>query len=214
MNHIRRQVVTRVIAERVVFVLLALVVIASAVATKRSSISAPLAEIDLGPSSAMASIAPAYEIEPEAITEIAPEVRVLKVVEMTREQAEAGTRWFDGRKVRPARTIWMTVTAYSPDQRSCGKYADGITASGKSIWTNGMKLVAADKRLLPFGSMLSIPGYDGGAIVPVLDRGGAIKGARLDVLYPTHSTARKWGVQKLPVVVWEYADEDNGSVDG
>jgi 3D (Asp-Asp-Asp) domain-containing protein len=214
MNHIRRQVVTRVIAERVVFVLLALVVMASAVATKRSAITAPLAEIDLGPSSAMASIAPAYEAETEIIAEITPKVQVLKVVEMSSEQAEAGTRWFDGRKVRPARTIWMTVTAYSPDHRSCGKYADGITASGKSIWTNGMKLVAADKRLLPFGSMLSIPGYDGGAIVPVLDRGGAIKGARLDVLYPTHSTARKWGVQKLPVVVWEYVDEDSGSVDG
>lgn len=206
MNDIRRQVVTREIAERVVFVMLALVVISSAVATKRSSLKAPLAEIDLGPASAMASIAPAPIVEPTVEPE--PEYVVTEVVEFTPEQAEAGTRWFDGRKVRPARTIWMTVTAYSPDHRSCGEYADGITASGKSIWTNGMKLVAADKRLMPFGTMLSIPGYDGGAIVPVLDRGGAIKGNRLDVLYPTHSTARKWGVQKLPVTVWEYADDD------
>ncbi len=209
MNHIRKQVVTRVIAERVVFVALALVVVASAVATKRSSITAPLAEIDLGPSSALASIAPAFEAEPQ----VAPEIEVIEVVEFTPEQAEAGSRWFDGRKVRPAKTIWMTVTAYSPDHRSCGEFADGITASGKSIWTNGMKLVAADKRLMKFGTMLSIPGYDGGAIVPVLDRGGAIKGNRLDVLYPTHSTARKWGVQKLPITVWEYADTDE-SING
>lgn len=214
MNHIRRQVVTRVIAERVVFVALALVVITSAVATKRSAIKAPLAEITLGPSSARASIAPAFAIEPEVAPETAPVVQVVEIVEMTPEQAEAGTRWFDGRKVRPARTIWMTITAYSPDHRSCGEFADGITASGKSIWTNGMKLVAADKRLMPFGTLLSIPGYDGGAIVPVLDRGGAIKGARLDVLYPTHSTALKWGVQKLPVVVWEYVDEKSSSIKG
>ena len=208
MNDNRKQVVSRAIAERAVFVVLALVVATSAVATKRSAIKAPLAEIDLGPASAMASIAPAINAEPEMATEVAPEIEIVEVVEFTAEEAEAGTRWFDGRKVRPARTIMMTVTAYSPDHRSCGEFADGITASGKSIWTNGMKLVAADKRLMKFGTMLSIPGYDGGAIVPVLDRGGAIKGNRLDVLYPTHSTARKWGVQKLPVVVWEFVDDD------
>ena len=166
----------------------------------------------MGPTSAIASIAPAFDFVPE----IAPEIEVIEVVEFTPEQAAAGTRWFDGRMVRPARTIWMKVTAYSPDYRSCGKFADGMTASGKSIWTNGMKLVAADTRRLPFGTMLSIPGYDGGAIVPVLDRGGAIKGARLDVLYPTHSTARKWGVRKLPVTVWEFVDSnpDDASFNG
>ncbi len=115
-------------------------------------------------------------------------------------------RYYDGRPIRPARTIWMTVTAYSPDERSCGDSADGITATNHSVWTNAMRLVAADTRLLPFGSLLSIPGYADGEVVPVLDRGGAIKGKRLDVLYATHEIARKWGVRRLPVVVWEYAD--------
>ena len=69
-----------------------------------------------------------------------------------------------------------------------------------------MKLVAADTRLLPLGSLITVPGYDEGSIVPVLDRGGAIKGHRLDVLYPTHEIAREWGVQKLEITVWEYAD--------
>lgn len=113
---------------------------------------------------------------------------------------------FNGRPIRVARTIRMHVTAYSPDERSCGKWADGITASGASVWTNGMKLVAADTRLLPFGSIVSVPGYHGGKPVPVLDRGGAIKGHRLDVLYPTHEIARRWGNQWLQVTVWEYAD--------
>lgn len=120
---------------------------------------------------------------------------------------EAGhVRYFDGRPIRPARTIWMTVTAYSPDERSCGKWADGRTATNHSVWTNAMRLVAADTRLLPFGSLVSVPGYADGEVVPVLDRGGAIKGRRLDVLYPTHQIARKWGVRRIPVVVWEYAD--------
>ena len=85
----------------------------------------------------------------------------------------ADIRWFDGRPIRPVKSIRMRVTAYSPDARSCGRHADGITASGYSVWTNGMKMVAADTRLLPFGSLVSVPGYDGGQVVPVLDRAGA-----------------------------------------
>lgn len=115
-------------------------------------------------------------------------------------------RWFDGRPVRPVKVMWMTVTAYSPDHRSCGDWADGVTASGKTVYANAGELVAADTRLLPFGSLLTVPGYADDQIVPVLDRGGAIKGERLDVLYPTHRIARRWGVQKLPVTVWEYVD--------
>jgi len=115
-------------------------------------------------------------------------------------------RYFNGRPIRPVKTLTMVVTAYSPDERSCGKWADGITASGYSVWTNGMKLVAADTSILPFGSLVSIPGYDNENVVPVLDRGGAIKGMRLDVLYPTHERARRWGVQELEVTVWDYAD--------
>lgn len=126
--------------------------------------------------------------------------------EIAPETAQAGTRWFNGRPIRPARTITMTVTAYSPDARSCAGSDDGITATLHSVWTNGFKLVAADPKLLPYGSMLTVPGYDDGQVVPVLDCGGAIKGRRLDVLFPTHEQARKWGVRKIPVVVWEYAD--------
>ena len=113
---------------------------------------------------------------------------------------------FDGRPVRVVRTVRMRVTAYSPDARSCGTSADGITASGHSVSTNGGCLVAADPKLLPLGSIVSVPGYDGGAIVPVLDVGGAIKGNRLDVLFPTHEAAMNWGVRDIDVDVWEYAD--------
>jgi 3D (Asp-Asp-Asp) domain-containing protein len=119
---------------------------------------------------------------------------------------DTSVRFFNGRPMRPARTMTMVVTAYSPDERSCGDSADGITASLHHVTTNGHRLVAADRRVLALGSKISIPGYDGGEIVPVLDVGGAIKGNRLDVLFPTHEQARAWGVRRLKVVVWEYAD--------
>lgn len=116
------------------------------------------------------------------------------------------TRWFNGRPVRPVRKIWMTVTAYSPDEASCGDSADGITATLHDVTTNASRLVAADPRILKYGSLLSIQGYDDGLIVPVLDCGGKIKGHRLDVLFPTHEQARAWGVRRMQVTLWGYAD--------
>jgi 3D (Asp-Asp-Asp) domain-containing protein len=116
-------------------------------------------------------------------------------------------RYFNGRAVRPVKTLWMTVTGYSPDERSCGEWADGVTASNKSVWTNAMQLVAADTRILPFGSLLTIEGYANDQIVPVEDRGGAIKGMRLDLLYPTHEEALQWGIKRMPITVWEYVED-------
>jgi 3D (Asp-Asp-Asp) domain-containing protein len=140
----------------------------------------------------------------ETLATPAPEFRVESVEVI--DPANAEIRYFDGRAVRPSRIIWMETTAYSPDERSCGEWADGVTASNRSVWTNGMKLVAADTRVLKMHSLVSIPGYHNEEIVPVLDRGGAIKGNKLDLLYPTHERALQWGRQRLPVTVWEYVD--------
>jgi len=151
------------------------------------------------------------DAEPSEPTE-STSIQVVESEPVSAEQARAITEqqpaepMFNGRPIRPVRTVRMLVTAYSPDERSCGKFADNITASGYSVWTNGMKLVAADKKMFAFGDILTVPGYNEGHPVPVLDRGGKIKGHRLDVLYPTHNIARQWGAQWLDVVVWEYAD--------
>lgn len=121
--------------------------------------------------------------------------------------ADQPTRTFAGRPIEKVRTIEMEVTAYSPGPESCGKWADGQTASGYSVQTNGGHLVAADTDLLPFGTIVTVPGYDNGEPVPVLDRGGAIEGKRLDVLFPTRKRALQWGRQTVTVTVWRYADE-------
>ena len=92
----------------------------------------------------------------------------------------------------------MIVTAYCPCTECCGPNARGITASGKPVSANGGRFVAAD-RDLPFGTLLVIPGYNNGRPTEVLDRGGAIKGNRLDVYFPTHAEALQWGVRRLTV---------------
>ncbi len=88
---------------------------------------------------------------------------------------------------------WMEVTAYCPCQKCCGPAAQGITASGLPVSHNQGRFVAADTKVLPFGSQIVIPGYHNDCKVPVIDRGGAIKGARIDVFYPTHQEALEWG---------------------
>lgn len=220
---IRRQRV-RSAAEVLSFLALAGVVAASAIVTKEAQGRARLAALTAVSAEPVRTAAERVVVTAVAMDNPAAAVRevIVDAVEPIDDPlASAGpavveapaapeypiqTRWFNARPVRPARTIWMTVTAYSPDERSCGDSADGITSSIHNVFTNAMKLVAADSRILPLGSMISVPGYDQGRVVPVLDRGGAIKGHRLDLLFPTHESARKWGVKHIPITVWEYAD--------
>ena len=101
------------------------------------------------------------------------------------------------------RTMIMEVTAYCPCPRCCGPRAQGITASGRRVSYNGGKFVAADTKVLKFNTKLVIPGYANNRPVEVIDRGGAIKGNKLDVYFPTHQEARKWGRQWLVVTVLE-----------
>lgn len=209
------------VREGAVFAALALVTVCSAVAVKRGGVAPALAAVEpaLPPAAMVETIQPAEQplgfiaatLEPEAPA-AAPEAEAPRVGAWEEDGVEYYTpeaghvRYYNGRPIRPVRTVWMVTTAYSPDRRSCGEWADGNTASMKSVWTNAMNSVAADTSLLPFGTLLSVPGYAEDDVVPVLDRGGAIKGARLDLLYPTHQIARQWGRQRLPVTIWEYAD--------
>ncbi|MFK7884476.1 MAG: 3D domain-containing protein [Phycisphaerales bacterium] len=134
------------------------------------------------------------------------EVIAIEDIDESSPEWDAQTRWFDGRPVRPSKVVVMKVTGYSPDHRSCGIFADGQTATLHSVWTNGMNLVAADPTVLPYGTMITVPGYANEEIVPVLDCGGAIKGNRLDLLFATHRRALVWGVQTVRVTIWDYAD--------
>ena len=108
----------------------------------------------------------------------------------------------DALAVRTIKTIEMEVTAYCPCKKCCGPLAQGITASGKRVSYNNGKFVAAD-RSIKFGTKLIIPGYAGTKPVEVTDRGGAIKGNKLDVYFDSHQEALNWGRQKLTVTVVE-----------
>jgi len=69
----------------------------------------------------------------------------------------------------------------------------GVTARG-TVARHGT--IAADPKVYPFGTRLVIPGYGTGVVEDV---GGAIKGRHIDVWFPSHQAALKWGRRMLKV---------------
>ena len=100
------------------------------------------------------------------------------------------------------RVIRMEVTAYCPCTKCCGENAQGITASGHDISYNNSRFVAADTERPPLRHQAGHPRLHRRP-VEVIDRGGAIKGNKLDVFFPTHDEALQWGRQFLDVTVVE-----------
>jgi 3D (Asp-Asp-Asp) domain-containing protein len=99
------------------------------------------------------------------------------------------------------RVSWLEVTAYCPCIKCCGPEANGITASGKPVDYNHGAFAAADADEFPFGAKLRVPGYHEGQPIEVIDRGSAIRHAKVDVFFPTHEQAEAWGRQWIPVIV-------------
>jgi 3D (Asp-Asp-Asp) domain-containing protein len=87
----------------------------------------------------------------------------------------------------------MESTAYDPGPLSCGKYADGYTATGMKA---GRGVIAVDPRVIPLGTRVYVDGY-GYAIAA--DTGGAIKGRIIDVCFPTRREALQWGRRMVKV---------------
>ncbi|MGN0846923.1 MAG: 3D domain-containing protein [Kiritimatiellia bacterium] len=71
----------------------------------------------------------------------------------------------------------------------------GVTARG-TVARRGT--IAADPKVFPFGTRLRVPGYGEGVVEDV---GGAVVGRHIDVWFPSHDAARRWGTKRIPVEV-------------
>lgn len=85
------------------------------------------------------------------------------------------------------------ITAYCNCRKCCGKApshpAYGITASGqRARWG----VIVADWSVLPRGTRVRLACLPGTFIV--LDKGGAIKGRRIDVWFSSHAAALRFGI--------------------
>ena len=80
-----------------------------------------------------------------------------------------------------------TITHYCACPECCGKWADGITATGTEA-TEG-RTIAVDPDVIPYGTQIIIDGH----IYIAEDCGGAIKGQKIDIYVEDHDEALSRG---------------------
>ena len=96
----------------------------------------------------------------------------------------------------------FTATFYTASCAGC----TGITATGidvrQSIYSEGRRVIAVDPSVIKLGSIVRVTLENGEALEAVAgDTGGAIKGARIDVLVATKEEANRLGRQSAKVEV-------------
>lgn len=95
--------------------------------------------------------------------------------------------------LRRFRLMKMVATAYCPN--GCCGSSGGRTATGRKAEYG---IVAVDPRVIPLGSNLYIDRY-GFAIAA--DTGRKIKGTRIDLCFPTHREALRFGRKTIKVLL-------------
>lgn len=114
-----------------------------------------------------------------------------KVVQKKVKQVKTATN----KKSNEYDWMYFTLTAYTNHENSTGKSKGdpdyGITASGTK--TEEGITVAADWRVLPKGTRVYI---DGVGERTVQDKGGAIKGQKIDVYFESEKEALEFGRKK------------------
>ena len=84
------------------------------------------------------------------------------------------------------RTLTVTATGYA---------INGSTATGVPT---GWGIVAVDPSVIPLGTQMSIPGYGSGVAA---DTGSAVRGAAIDLWFPTLAQARAWGRRTVTITL-------------
>ncbi|WP_373284268.1 3D domain-containing protein [Priestia taiwanensis] len=102
-------------------------------------------------------------------------------------------------------TAEVVATGYTAGFESTGKYpnnpAYGITYSGLKVKRDLYSTIAADLNVFPIGTILFIPEYGYGVVA---DKGGAIKGNRLDLYFDTvKDVYEQWGKKQVTVYIVE-----------
>lgn len=129
------------------------------------------------------------------IAELKSEIDACEIV-ITVETVEETTTCTPEIQTEPVSLGTFKITAYCHCEKCCGK-SDGITASGARVTAN--QTIAVDPNIIPLGSEVMIDDQ----VYIAEDTGGAIKGNRIDMYFPTHEEALNFGVQYIEVILLE-----------
>lgn len=104
--------------------------------------------------------------------------------------------------------VKVVATGYTAGIESTGKTPDhpeyGITYSGIEVKRDLYSTIAADLSVYPLGTILYIPDYGYGVVT---DKGGAIKGNKIDLFFDTvEDVYAQWGKKELEVYVIKEGD--------
>ncbi|MCA1184630.1 3D domain-containing protein, partial [Bacillus licheniformis] len=102
-------------------------------------------------------------------------------------------------------SVWRTFTA-TAYTAFCSEGCTGITKTGvdvsHSIYYEGARVIAVDPSVIALGSTVEVRLADGSSFrAKAIDVGGAIKGARLDLLVANEADAVQFGRQSVELRV-------------
>ncbi|MFH0069963.1 ubiquitin-like domain-containing protein [Peribacillus sp. NPDC056705] len=136
------------------------------------------------------------EVKRELLSEKVVNKKQDKVVTVgTRTTVAQASRGVTNVSSSSGKEIYVSSTAYTASCKGCS----GVTSTGVDLKSNpGAKIIAVDPNVIPMGSKVYVDGY-GYAVAA--DKGGAIKGNRIDVFFSSKNDAYRWGVKRVKIRV-------------
>lgn len=130
------------------------------------------------------------------------DIRQAKIAEEQRKQAELKRQQISRSNNANLTQLTMLASHYTSRCEGCS----GITATGidvsRTIYANGLRVIAVDPRVIPLGSIVRVEYADGTSFNAIAgDVGGLIKGRRIDVLVASESEAYRLGKQTVTVTI-------------
>jgi 3D (Asp-Asp-Asp) domain-containing protein len=125
-------------------------------------------------------------------------------LERVRSTARAAGRRTEGLETSRQAVVVPTsapaAPAYTGGEQTLTVSSTGYALRGRTAigLPTGWGIVAVDPSVIPLGTRMTIPGYGGGVAA---DTGGAVRGAKIDLWFPTVPQALAWGRRTVTIIL-------------
>lgn len=122
-------------------------------------------------------------------------IKVNQVLDVSADRAPTKEENSEKQEQAVIKTFKVMATAFTANCRGCS----GVTSTGFNLKKNpNAKIIAVDPKIIPLGTKVWVEGY-GEAIAA--DKGGSIRGNKIDVFMPSNSKAYSWGRRTVTVKI-------------